>query len=80
VVVVHDEIPTADVMALLDVRDPSIISRWVRDGKLTPSRRIGPSRNSAMLFWRKDIEQLADERRQELLDELARLDAARAAS
>jgi hypothetical protein len=60
--VVHDEIPTAEVMALLDVRD------------------IGPGRNSAMLFWRKDIEQLADERRQELLDGLARLDAARAAS
>ena len=77
---VHDEIPTADVMALLDIRDPSVISRMVRDGKLTPSRRVGTGRNAAMLFWRTDIERLADDRRQELLDELARLDAARAAS
>ena len=74
VVMVREEIPTAEVMAMLDVNDPSLISRWVRDGKLTPSRRIGAGRNAPMLFWRADIERLADELRQDLAERIARID------
>jgi len=79
-VMVHAEIPTAEAMAMLDISDPSQISRWVRDGKLTPSRRLGGGRNAAMLFWRADIERLADELRDELAQRIARIDAARQAS
>ena len=67
-------------MAMLDISDPSQISRWVRDGRLTPSRRIGSGRNAPMLFWRIDIEHMADELRNELAQRIARIDAARQAS
>jgi hypothetical protein len=54
-----DEMTTAEAMARLRISDPSKISRWVKAGKLTPSRRLGDGPRSHFLFWRDDIEALA---------------------
>lgn len=56
-----DEITTREALALLNLREPSTISRYVADGKLTPSRKL-PGRTGAYMFWRADIERLAAQR------------------
>lgn len=56
-----DEIVTRQAMQILGIRQASTISRYVRDGKLTPSRRL-PGTTGAFLFWRADVERLAAQR------------------
>lgn len=52
------------------------ISTHVRAGRISPAMTL-PGKRGAHLYLRSDVERLANELRQELLDELARLDAAR---
>ena len=59
-----DEIVTKEAMRILGISQPSTISRYVRDGKLTPSRRL-PGQTGAFLFWRHDVERLAATRQQQ---------------
>jgi predicted site-specific integrase-resolvase len=70
------EMTTAEAMARLNVKQPSTISRWVRDGRLTPSRRLGDGPRSKFMFWRADVERLADEIAADLRDQLAALEHA----
>lgn len=53
-----DEITSKQALEILGLQEPSNISRFVADGKLTPSRRL-PGKTGAMLFWRADILRLA---------------------
>ena len=62
-----DEITTQEALAILGLKQPSNVSRYVAAGKLTPSRRL-PGRTGAMLFWRADVLRFAAER---AADELA---------
>jgi hypothetical protein len=57
-----DEITTREAMAILDVISPATISRLVGYGRLKPSRKL-PGKNGAFLFWRADVERLAEQRR-----------------
>lgn len=56
-----DEITTREALAILGLREPSTISRYVKEGKLRESRKL-PGRTGAYMFWRADIERLRDER------------------
>jgi hypothetical protein len=55
-----DEIPTRDALDILGYTNPSTITRYVQSGKLTPSRKL-PGKNGAYLFWRADVQRLADQ-------------------
>jgi predicted site-specific integrase-resolvase len=55
-----DEITTAQAAPILGVAIQTI-SKWVRTGRLQPSRQL-PGRSGAFLFARGDIERLARER------------------
>lgn len=55
-----DEIATREALVVLGYTNPSTIVRYVQSGKLTPSRKL-PGRNGAYLFWRADVQRLADE-------------------
>jgi hypothetical protein len=57
----YDEMTTAEAMARLNVKEPSTISRWVKDGKLAPSRRLGEGPRARFMFWRSDVDALAAE-------------------
>lgn len=54
---IPDEVTTREALEILGYSDPSTISKWVRDGKLTPSRKL-PGRTGAYLFLRSDVEQM----------------------
>lgn len=69
-----EEISTNEVMARLGVKQRSTISLWVRNGRLTPSRRLGDGPKAQYLFWRADIEVLAAELAAVLRDQLATLE------
>ena len=56
-----DEITARQALEILDRCDPSTISRYVKAGKLIPSRQL-PGKTGARLFWRHDVERLAKER------------------
>jgi hypothetical protein len=73
----HEELTTAEVMARLNISDPSTISRWVKDSKLTPSRRLGDGPRARFMFWRTDVDRLAADIAADLR---ARADALEAAS
>jgi hypothetical protein len=64
------EIPSRDVMALLGLPDITAVSRLVRTGKLTPTRRI-PGGKGTFLFDRTEVERLAQERKAKLEATLA---------
>jgi hypothetical protein len=55
-----DEITARQALEILDLCDPSTISRYVKAGKLKPSRQL-PGPTGARLFWRHDVERLAAE-------------------
>lgn len=55
---VPDEVTTREALDILNLSDPSTISKYVATGKLTPSRKL-PGRTGAYLFRRKDILKLA---------------------
>lgn len=55
-----DEVTTREALAILGYSQPSTISKWVRDGKLTPTRKL-PGRTGAFLFKRSEVEALAEE-------------------
>lgn len=55
-----DEIVTKDALGILGYTNPSTIVRYVQSGKLRPSRRL-PGKNGPYLFWRADVQRLADE-------------------
>lgn len=55
-----DEIPTRAALAILGYTNPSTITRYVQSGKLTPSRKL-PGQNGPYLFWRADVQRLADD-------------------
>ncbi len=57
------EVTTREAMELMGFTDPSTVVRYVREHKLTPSRKL-PGRTGAYLFWRADIEAIATERAQ----------------
>lgn len=50
-------IGTAEAATLLGV-DKATVTRWAQDGKLPIAARVGASQNAAMLFRRKDVENL----------------------
>lgn len=56
-----EEITTRDALAVLGVTAASTLTRWVAAGKIAPSRKL-PGKTGPFLFWRHDIERLADER------------------
>jgi predicted site-specific integrase-resolvase len=55
---VDDLVTTAEACLLLG-KHPSTLSRWVREDKLTPVKKVRGLRGP-MLFAREDIERLAD--------------------
>lgn len=55
-----DEVTTREALDILSLSDPSTIAKYVKRGKLTPSRKL-PGRTGAFLFRRSDIERLAKE-------------------
>lgn len=65
-----DEITTREALVILRLREPSTISRYVADGKLTPSRKL-PGKTGAYMFWRADIERLRDIRAAERAETVA---------
>lgn len=57
-----DEITSRQALDILGFTTPSTISRYVRAGVLTPSRRLdSPTGRGAFMFWRHDVQRLADE-------------------
>lgn len=50
-----DEVTTAEALAILNLVSPATISRAVKEGRLTPSRKL-PGRTGPYLFRRSDIE------------------------
>jgi hypothetical protein len=54
------EITTREALEILNLTDPSTIAKYVKRGKLKPSRKL-PGRTGAYLFHRSDVEQLRDE-------------------
>lgn len=58
-----DEITTRQALKILGLKQPSSISRLISSEKLKPSRQL-PSENGrgAYLFWRVDVERLAERR------------------
>lgn len=54
-----DEITSKEALAILGFVQPSTISRYVKIGKLTPSRKL-PGPTGAFLFWRADVQRIAD--------------------
>jgi hypothetical protein len=59
------EIPSRDVAVILALPDQSSVSRLVRNGKLTPTRKL-PGRTGAYLFNKADVLALALERKERL--------------
>ena len=55
-----DEVTTKEALAILGYGHPSTVTRYVAEGKLSPSRKL-PGRSGAFLFWRHDIVRLRDE-------------------
>ncbi|MBK6602361.1 MAG: helix-turn-helix domain-containing protein [Betaproteobacteria bacterium] len=55
---VTELIGSSDACRILG-RDKATLSRWVRDGRIRPAIRSGGHRNSAFLFHRADVEDLA---------------------
>lgn len=56
-----DEITSKEALDILGYSDPSTISRYVQIGKLTPSRKL-PGRTGAYLFWRAEVQALANDK------------------
>lgn len=56
-----DQIVTREALVILKLRDPSTISRMVREGRLTPARKLAGAKGP-YLFFRSDVQRLADER------------------
>lgn len=56
-----DEISTMEAVALLGAGDRSTVIRMVLEHRLKPSRKL-PGATGAYLFWRHDVQRLADER------------------
>jgi excisionase family DNA binding protein len=54
-----DEITTREACELLNVHRATI-ARYVANGRLTPSRKLG-AETGAYMFWRADIARLATE-------------------
>ena len=54
-----DEISTMEAVELLGFSDRSSVIRMVREHRLTPSRKL-PGVTGAYLFWRHDVQRLAD--------------------
>ena len=52
-----DEVTTREALEILNLSDPSTIAKYVKAGKLTPTRKL-PGRTGAYLFARSDIEAL----------------------
>ena len=59
-----DEITSREAIGILGFTNLSTISKYVGYGKLTPSRRLSTGQ---YLFWRRDIQRLADEQAAERL-------------
>ena len=68
-VTTDDLLTSADVLRLTGRSDRSTVSRWVRNGRLEPTRTVG----NANLFARADVDRLVAELRAEAQAELARL-------
>ena len=49
-----------EAVELLGYTDRSTVVRMVRENRLTPSRKM-PGATGAYLFWRHDVQRLADE-------------------
>lgn len=56
-----DEITTREALSILHLRHPSSVTRFVAEGKLTPTRKL-PGKSGAYLFQRRDVERLAQKR------------------
>lgn len=54
------EVTTREALEILHLSDPSTIAKYVKRGKLTPSRKL-PGKTGAYLFRRSDVERLARE-------------------
>lgn len=57
----NDEITTREALVILNLAHPSSLTRFVAEGKLTPSRKL-PGKSGAYLFRRRDIERFAKQR------------------
>ena len=56
-----DEVTTREAMEILGLTNPSTITRYVAERKLTASRKL-PGRTGAFLFARSEVERLRDSR------------------
>lgn len=56
---IPDEVTTRQALDILGYNHPSTVIRYVREGVLTPTRKL-PGASGTYLFDRKDIEQLRD--------------------
>lgn len=54
-----DEVTTRQALDILGYSHPSTVIRYVREGTLTPTRKL-PGVSGTYLFERKDIEKLRD--------------------
>ena len=70
----NDLISTREALKLLGLTQPSTITRYVQDGKLTPATKL-PGPNGAYVFHRADVVALVDQRRAELYAAIERLNA-----
>lgn len=58
---VDDEITATQAAEVLGFKNSGTLTRYVWEGKLTPSRKL-PGKTGAYLFWRRDVEALRDRR------------------
>lgn len=58
-----DEITTREALKILGLKNASSISRLVERQKLTPSRTLNVGRHGMFMFWRADVERLAEQRK-----------------
>jgi hypothetical protein len=55
-----DEVTTREALEILNLSQPSTIAKYVKLGKLAPSRKL-PGKTGAYLFHRADVEALVGE-------------------
>lgn len=72
------EIPSRDVMALLALPDVAAVGRLVRNGTLTPTRKL-PGLRGPFLFDRAQVIAIAEERRAKAEETAASIQEALAA-
>lgn len=76
---VPEEIPSREALDILGFTNHSTITRYVAEGKLTPTRRL-PGKRGAYLFDRAEVVKLARKRAAELAAAAQAITAAAEAS